>query len=60
MGRELTDNIVMVGTLIDYAQDRDGVMKAKSTKGNPKWKQLPNALGKFVAAAFSSEVNALL
>jgi hypothetical protein len=45
----------MVGSLIDYTQDREGTMKTKSTKGNPKWKQLPNSLSRFLVSAFSVE-----
>jgi len=56
VARELRDNVVHVGALVDHTIARDGsvVVKGKA-KGNMKWRGLPNALTRVVLSCFTHE-----
>ena len=55
--RELRENVLSVGTVLDHTKARDGsfVVKGKSKASKDRWRGLPNALSRVVVSCFTHE-----
>jgi Ca2+-binding EF-hand superfamily protein len=57
VSRELRENVLSVGTILDHTKARDGtyVIKGKSKASKDKWRALPNSLSRVVVSCFTHE-----